>query len=514
MRYRPVVLAVLDGFGMSMSTKGNAVHHAKKPNFDMMMKKYPSSVLQASGEAVGLPHGLMGNSEVGHINLGAGRVVKQELTKINEAIENKSFFRNPVLLSAIQHAKANGTKLHIMGLMSDGQVHSDYNHVFALLEMIKDHEFEKEVFIHAFTDGRDVAPRSAAEYFSVMQKKMDELGKGKLATIVGRSIAMDRAHNWERIQKTYELLTQGKGRKVKEINECFEDCYPEEWMNDQHIEPTVLVDENDEPHAVIEDRDVVIFINLRSDRARQLSKPFVQKEFDEFERNVVLKDIFFVGLTNFGDDLPMSIAFPEFPVNNTLPQVLSEKGLKQLYIAEEEKYAHVTYFFHGGSTTDYPGETKIIIDSKSEEDYRLNPEMSLETVTQKVVSEIESSKYDFIMVNIANPDMIGHTGDFDAAVKAVEYTDVAVGKIYAAVKKVDGVLMITADHGNVDEMSDPETEEKVTKHSKNPVPFIVADHSEDYDIEEGNLGDVAPTILHLLGIQQPKEMTGESLIDD
>lgn len=514
MKHRPVVLTILDGFGMNMSTRGNAVYHAKKPTFDMLMKRYPSAVLQASGEAVGLPHGLMGNSEVGHINLGAGRVVKQELTKINEAIENKSFFKNPVLLSAIQHAKANGAKLHIMGLISDGRVHSDYHHVLALLQMIKDNDFDKEVFIHAFTDGRDVAPRSAAEYFSVLQKEMDEIGVGTIATAVGRSIAMDRAHNWERIKMTYELLTEGKGKKVTAVQEGIDDLYTDEWSNDQHIEPMVMVDQQGNPKAVIEDRDVVIFINLRSDRARQLSKPFVLKDFDEFERKVVLKDIFFVGLTNFGEDLPMSIAFPEFPVDNALPQILSEKGLRQLYIAEEEKYAHVTYFFHGGLTTDYPGETKVIVDSKSEEDYRLHPEMSLETVTEKVVSAIHSREYDFILLNIANPDMVGHTGDFDAAVKAIEFSDKSVGMIYEAVKKVDGVLVLTSDHGNADEMIDPETGEVVTKHSTHPVPFILADHTEDLVIEEGNLGDVAPTILHLFGIEKPKEMTGESLIDN
>lgn len=514
MKHRPVVLTVLDGVGMNMSTRGNAVHHAKKPFFDYLMKNYPSTVLQASGEAVGLPRGLMGNSEVGHINLGAGRIVKQELTKINEAIENESFARNPVLLSAIQHAKANGSKLHIMGLMSDGRVHSDYNHVFELLKMIKNNDYKKEVFIHAFTDGRDVAPRSALEYFTALQKKMDEIGKGTLASVVGRSIAMDRAHNWERIQKTYELLTEGKGKKITNIHDCVGECYTNDWANDQHIQPTVVVDENENPRAVIEDRDVVIFINLRSDRARQLSKPFVLKEFSEFERNVVLKDIFFVGLTNFGDDLPMSIAFPEFPVANTLPEVLSERGMKQLYIAEEEKYAHVTYFFHGGSTTDYPGEKKIIIDSKSEEDYRKSPEMSLATVVEKLVQNIKSDEFDFLMVNIANPDMVGHTGDFDAAVKAFEIVDSELKKVYEAVKEVDGVLMITSDHGNIDEMLDPENEEVVTKHSTHPVPFILVDHTQNLEIEEGNLGDVAPTILHLLGIKKPKEMTGESLIDE
>lgn len=514
MKNRPVILTVLDGFGMNMSTKGNAIYQAKKPNFDILMKKFPSTVLQASGEAVGLPQGLAGNSEVGHLNLGAGRIVKQELTKINEAIESKSFFRNPVLLSAIQHAKANGTQLHIMGLLSDGQVHSDYAHIFALLEMIKQHEYEKEVFVHAFTDGRDVKPRSAVEYIEKFQEKADEIGLGKIASIIGRATAMDRAHNWERIKKTYELLTEGKGVHVTNPTEGIQSCYINSECNDQHIEPTVVVDEDGKPLATIKDRDVVIFINLRSDRARQLSKPFIQHDFDLFERNVQLKDIFFVGLTNFGDDLPMSIAFPEFPVTKTLPEIFSQHGMKQLYVAEEEKYAHVTYFFHGGSTTTFKGEKKIIIDSKSVENYIDLPEMSLDSVVQKLVEGIESEEYDFIMVNIANPDMLGHTGNLESTIKAVEYADEAVGKIYEAVKKMNAVLVLTSDHGNADEMLDPGTGEMITKHSAHPVPFILADHTEDMILEEGNLGDVAPTILHLMGIQKPKEMTGESLINE
>lgn len=511
-KHHPVILVVLDGFGMSIAYQGNAITTAKTPSFSFLWENYPRTILAASGEAVGLPHGLAGNSEVGHLNMGAGRIVKQELTKINEAIKNKSFFQNPVLLSAIKWAKASKTNLHLMGLLSDGGVHADYRHLFALLKLIKNSGLKKNVFIHAFTDGRDVAPRSAEKYFHELEARIEEIGLGKVASLVGRGYAMDRAHNWERVKIVYEMMTEGKARHAKDPIEALQKDYGQ-GLSDQFIEPTIIAKNHEFP-GKLRDNDAIIFFNLRSDRSRQLSKPFVLKDFKIFKRKITLNNLFFVGLTNFGDDLPMSVAFPEFPISNTLPSVLGRQyGLKQFYIAEEEKFAHVTYFFHGGSSLAVPNEKRIMIDSVDIKNYASLPEMSSKKVTETLLKQLKKKEDDFYMVNFANSDMVAHTGDFKATVKAIEIVDRYLGEIYAEVKKQNGTLIVTADHGNAEGMIDPETNAIVTRHTNSPVPFIIMNHLGKRVLREGVLGNVAPTILDLLEIEKPREMTEESLLE-
>lgn len=509
-KIKPFCLVVLDGFGISVRFSGNAITQAKTPFFDKLWNESPRTLLVASGEAVGLPHGQVGNSEVGHINMGAGRIVPQELTKINEAIENKTFFRNPVLLSAIKTAKAKKSKIHLMGSFSDGGVHADFKHFFPLLSMIKKNGYEGEVFIHAFTDGRDVAPYSARKYLKDFEEKTQEIGLGKIATIVGRSYSMDRAGRWGRIQKVYELLCEGKGRKMKNPVDAIREDY-QHGLNDQLIKPTVIVKDG-KPIGILNDADVIIFINLRSERARQLSRPFVMTDFDKFKRNKVLNDIFFIGMTNFGDDLPMSVAYPEFPLKNTLPEVLSSYDLKQFYIAEEEKFAHVTYFFHGGSAIKFPGEERVMVGSIEVEDFSKAPRMSSQEVFGIYQERIKAGKEHFLMVNFPNPDMVAHTGNLKATIGAIECLDHCLYGLCQTVKKMDGILVVTSDHGNAESMIDPETSAILTEHSPNPVPFIIFNGPKNLPLREGVLGDVAPTILDLMEIHKPRDMTQDTLI--
>lgn len=512
-KYQPTLLIILDGWGLSIPSKGNAIAKARTPNFNNLWEHYPKTTLQASGEAVGLPHGLMGNSEVGHINLGAGRVVKQDLTIINESIEDGTFFQNPVLLSAIQHARANGSNLHLMGLLSDGGVHSDIHHLYALLKLISESSYNKEVYIHGFTDGQDTAHKSAKKYLEDLEKKIKKYKTGRLASLAGRYYAMDRAHNWERNKMVYDMLVHGKASKARSPYEVVEQAYAQ-GKTDEFIEPTIILNDH-QPIAKIKDRDVIIFFNLRSDRARQLTKPFVLYDFDLFDRGNYLGDLFFVGMTNFGDDLPMSIAFPDYRVKNSLPEFLGNfKSLKQLYIAEEEKFAHVAYFFHGGSSVAIPNEERIMIASPEVKSYASVPPMSAGEVTKVITENITRARlHDFILVNYANPDMLGHTGNFRAVVEGVEYVDGCLGKLLKALDVVGGRAVVTADHGNAERMLDPETGEADTKHTTNPVPFIIYDKRvKNKKLKEGLLGNVAPSVLGLMNIDKPEEMTEASIL--
>ena len=513
---RIVALLVLDGWGLSVRESGNAIMQADTPVMDELFGNRPSGVLSASGESVGLPHGLVGNSEVGHLHLGAGRVVKQDLTRINESIMDGTFYQNPVFISAVHHAKSNGTSLHLMGLLSHGQVHADAAHLYALLELIKQQGFEKEVYIHVFADGRDTHPRQAKDSVRELEEVTKRLGLGTIATVSGRQYAMDRAHNWKRIRKVYQAIVDGEGPTAHDAEHALESAY-KQGLSDQRIPPTVLTGEDGKPLATMQDEDVVIFFNLRSDRARQLTKPFVlHEDFEFFDRKRVLHDLYFVGMTNFGDDLPMSIAFPAHPVKNAIPEVLSSQhGVRQLYVAEEEKFAHVSYFFRGGSSVPYGNEERVMVDSIDNALYEEHPGMSSSEVANIVVSAIESTEdHLFVMANIPNADVLGHLGNVETAVHGIEHADREIGRIVEAVKKRGGHLVVTADHGNAEEMKDPETGEALTSHTTNPVPCVVVSEREDLPdhLPDGGLENVAPTVLDLLDVEQPEEMTAKSLI--
>jgi len=491
-----LLLAILDGWGYREKRHGNAIAHAHTPNMDSFMKKYPFTILQAGGTAVGLPAGQMGNSEVGHINIGEGRIVYQDSARILKAIEDGSFFENDVLKKAMEKAKK--TRLHLIGLIGPGGVHALPEHLFALLKMAKENGV-RHVSIHCFTDGRDTPPKSALEHIKRLQKKIDEIGIGEIATIVGRYYAMDRDKRWDRTKKAYEMLTQGKGRKARNAEEAIKKAY-EKGETDEFILPTVV------KKTSIKDDDVVIFFNFRPDRARQLTQAFVDAKFKKFERKKL--NLHFVTMTRYMDGLDAEIAFDKVMLTNTFGEVISKHGMKQLRIAETEKYAHVTFFFNGGREKPFDGEERCLIPSPKIATYDMKPEMSAYEVTREVIKRIREKKYDVIILNYANPDMVGHTGIWEAAVKAVEAVDKCIEKVVDAVLKQKGIAIITADHGNVEEML--EDGNPKTAHTTNPVPFILI--GKDVELRKGNLGDIAPTMLELLGIEKPKEMTGKSLI--
>lgn len=506
----PVIAVILDGWGISKNTKNNAIKLADTPIFDHAWKHYPHSKLETFGENVGLPKGLAGNSEVGHINLGAGRIMKQDLTEIDEAIEDGSFFQNGTLLSAMQHAKANGSNLHLMGLISDSGVHSSLHHLFAILKLAKDQGI-KEVYIHGFTDGRDSPPKSAIKFISQINKQLKKIGIGKFASISGRYYAMDRAHNYERIKLVYDLMVKGIGKRAHSAEQAIKDAYKKE-ITDEYIEPTVILRDH-KPWPRINDYDIVIFFNLRSDRARQLTKPFVLQDFPFFKKRKKLDNLYFVGLTNFGEDLPMSTAFPDAKIKNSLVEVISKANKKQLLISEEEKFAHVAYFFHGGTSIPYKNVKKTMLKSVDIEKFVDFPQMNAEGITKAVVKNIKSKKpADFILLNYPNCDVLGHSGSIKAAIQGIEFIDKMLDQIIKAVLAKNGSAVITADHGNAEEMLS-EDNKVLTEHSKNDVPFIIA--SKDKSIKScknGILADFAPTILEIMGIKKPKEMTGKSLI--
>ena len=508
MEKKLAMLMILDGFGINENTDGNAVKLANTPNIDKLMKKYPTTEMYTSGLKVGLPEGQMGNSEVGHTNIGAGRIVYQELTKITKSIEDGDFFAIPEFIEAIENCKKHNSKLHILGLVSDGGVHSHIRHLYGLLEMAKRRDFEN-VYVHCFLDGRDTSPASGESYIMQLEEKMKEKGVGKIASISGRYYAMDRDKRWDRVKKCYDALVNGEGNKATSATIAIEDSYQKEVF-DEFVEPTVICN-GDTPIATIQENDSVIFFNFRPDRARQITRAIVDPDFDGFETKKL--KTYFVCFTSYDETMPnVKIAFKKEPIVNTFGEVISKNGLTQLRIAETEKYAHVTFFFNGGEEKQYPGEDRILVPSPKVATYDLQPEMSAREVTENVVKAINSEKYNAIILNYANPDMVGHTGSLPAAIKAVETIDECVGKVVEAVLAHDGTLIITADHGNCEQMIDYKTGEPHTAHTTNPVPLILVSNNENYKVKSGKLADLAPTLLEILGIEKPAEMTGESIL--
>ncbi len=502
----PVAIIILDGYGKRDETVGNAVAQANTPNFDRYWETFPHSTLKAAGLDVGLPEGQMGNSEVGHTNIGAGRIVYQSLTRIDKAITDGEFQTNDVLIEAMDHAIKNDSALHLLGLLSDGGVHSHQNHLYALLETAKE-KGVKETYVHAFLDGRDVAPTSGAGFMQDLVDKMAELSYGKVATVTGRFYAMDRDKRWERVEKAYNALVNGEGVKATDPVQAIKDSYAN-GVNDEFVLP-IVIEENGEPVATVKENDAVIFFNFRPDRAIQLSNAFTDKEWEFFarENHPVVK---FVTMTLYNPSIDAKVAYPPIELKNVLGEVLSNAGLKQLRIAETEKYPHVTFFMNGGRNEEFPGESRILINSPKVETYDLKPEMSAYEVTDALVADIEADKHDAIILNFANPDMVGHSGMLEPTIKAIEAVDENLGRVVDAILAKDGYAVIFADHGNSETMMTPEGKPH-TAHTTVPVPVIVT--KKDVTLrEDGRLADVAPTMLDLLNIEQPVEMTGESLI--
>lgn len=504
------MLIVIDGFGINPNKDGNAIKLANTPNFKKILENYPNTYVETSGLKVGLPEGQMGNSEVGHTNIGAGRVVYQELTRISKSIVDGDFFENPELLKAIENCKKNNSKLHLMGLVSDGGVHSHITHLYGLLRLAKKQNFN-DVFIHCFLDGRDVPPASAMEYITNLEENAKEIGVGKVASISGRYYAMDRDKRWERVQLAYDALVLGKGEYAQKALEAVENSY-KKGENDEFVRPTVLIKDS-KPVATVGINDSVIFFNFRPDRARELTRALVDDQFDGFERPNGRFPLCYVCMTQYDVTIPnVEVAFKPESLDNTFGEYISKLGYKQLRIAETEKYAHVTFFFNGGIEAKYDGEERILIPSPKVATYDMKPEMSAYEVTDAVIEAIESKKYDVIIMNYANPDMVGHTGILEAAIKAIETIDNCIGKIVDKVFAQEGVLFITSDHGNADQMKDYETGGPMTAHTTNPTPLIIAGSKKDLMLKPGKLADIAPTMLEIMGLEKPKEMTGESLI--
>ncbi len=502
---KPLALIILDGFGYNSADYGNAITAAKTPNIDKLLSSCPHTLIGASGMDVGLPDGQMGNSEVGHTNIGAGRIVYQELTRITKAIQDGAFFDNEAFLGAVENCKKNGSALHLMGLMSDGGVHSHNSHLYALVELAKKAGLEK-VFIHCFMDGRDVPPTSGKDFIAELQQKLEEIGVGKIATIMGRYYAMDRDNRWERVEKAYAAMVYGEGVKNPNPVGTVEQSYVDE-ITDEFIVPTVCTEQ-----ATICPNDSVIFFNFRPDRAREITRTLVDPEFKGFERKKGFFPLYFVCMTQYDATMPnVEIAFKPQSLTNTFGEYISGKGLTQLRIAETEKYAHVTFFFNGGVEASFEGEDRALIPSPKVATYDLKPEMSAYEVCDEVVSRINSGKYDVIILNYANCDMVGHTGVFDAAVAAVEAVDTCVGKTVDAILAQGGAALITADHGNADQMYEPDGS-PFTAHTTNPVPLIGVGLDGKGLKEGGRLADLAPTMLEILGLAKPDEMDGQSLL--
>ena len=503
------MLMILDGFGMNEKSEGNAVKIAQIQELTDILTKNPNTMIHTSGLEVGLPEGQMGNSEVGHTNIGAGRIVYQDLAKITKSIEDGDFFSKPEFVKAIENCKANNSKLHIMGLLSDGGVHSHNRHLYGLLELAKRKDFE-DVYVHCFMDGRDTPPASGEGYLIKLEEKLKEKGVGQIASLSGRFYAMDRDKRWERVSLAYNALVNGEGEKATDAVAAIEESYQKEIF-DEFVKPTVITNKSGDAIAKIEDGDSVIFFNFRPDRAREITRSIVDKEFDGFETKKI--NTYFVCMTPYDETMPnVEIAFRKEEIRNTFGEYISKKGLKQLRIAETEKYAHVTFFFNGGEEKQYEGEDRILVPSPKVETYDLKPEMSAYEVTDKVVEAIKSEKYDSIILNFANPDMVGHTGSIDAAVKALEAINACVVRVVEAIKEVEGVLLITADHGNAEQMIDYKTGEPHTAHTTNPVPLAIVGLPGNKKVKEGRLADLAPTMLDIMGLEKPDEMTGESLI--
>jgi 2,3-bisphosphoglycerate-independent phosphoglycerate mutase len=505
---KTVLLTIMDGWGCGGDCSSNAITAAKTPTFDKLLKEYPHTCIFAHGEHVGLPEGQMGNSEVGHLNIGAGRIVYQDLTRINLAIKDGSFFKNPEFLKAAEHAKKNNSALHFMGLVSDGGVHSSLEHAFACADFAKQQGLAK-VYFHAFLDGRDTPPRSADKYLAMLEEKLKQVGLPRIATVSGRYYAMDRDNRWDRVEKAYNCLLLGEGKSAPDSAAAIKNSYEVDDLGDEFVLPCVTGDAD----SRIKDNDAVIFFNFRPDRAREIARAIIAPDFDGFTRKKVLNNLYFVCLTRYDDTLPAPIAYPPQSMKEILAEVLDKHGIKEFRTAETEKYAHVTFFFNGGVEEPYPTETRCLVSSPKVATYDLQPEMSAPEVAQKVVEALKSQEYGFILVNFANPDMVGHTGILSAAVKAIETIDNCLAQVVATVKEVGAVMLLTADHGNAECMKDPETGKPFTAHTTNEVPFFLINYDKDAKLQEsGCLADIAPTILELMDIEKPAEMTGTSLI--
>lgn len=524
MRSKPIILLILDGWGIAPPRESNAISMAKTPIMNRLILAYPAMTLASSGMEVGLRIGEMGNSEVGHLNIGAGRVYYQTLPRINKAIIDGSFFTNPTLLSACQAVKKNNSALHLMGLVSPGGVHSHEDHLYALLELAKQQKV-KDVFVHAFLDGRDTIYNAGKDFIGKLQEKMKELKIGKLATLSGRFYAMDRDNHWDRIEKAYLAMTKSEGLAAKDAIEALEASYANNIFDEEFI-PTVIHGRLGKPIAAVSNGDAIIFFNFRADRARQLTKAFVEDNFTGFNRADKL-NVFFVTMAEYEKNLPVAVAYPPDLINECLAKVVSDNGLRQLHIAETEKYAHVTFFLNGQKEEPFPGEDRVIIPSPHVPSYDQKPEMAAREITDRAVKEIKGEKYDFIAINFANADMVGHTGDMASTVRGIELLDKCIGEIVEQALLFGGVVFITADHGNAEELANLQTGEKDKEHSTNPVPFIIV--GEKFEGQNmgwpqgvgadlslvpptGLLGDVAPTILKVMELGQPEEMTGHSLI--
>ncbi len=510
MSKKPYALIIMDGYGVNERHEGNAIYTAKTPNMDKYMSQYPNTVIHASGMDVGLPEGQMGNSEVGHTNIGAGRIVYQELTRITKSIEDGDFFENEALLAAVENCKKNNSALHFMGLLSDGGVHSHIKHLYGLLELAKKNGLDK-VYVHCFMDGRDVSPTSGADFVEALVEKMRNIGIGKIATVMGRYYAMDRDNRWERVEKAYRAMVFAEGNKDTSAVNAVKKSY-NDGVTDEFIVPTVITDDDGNALGRISAEDSVVFFNFRPDRAREITRTIVDTEFNGFEREFFKTS--FVCMTQYDASMPnVDVAFKPQSLVNTFGEYISQKGLRQLRIAETEKYAHVTFFFNGGVESVYNGEDRALINSPKVATYDLQPEMSAYEVTDEVVKRIESGEYDVIVLNFANCDMVGHTGVFDAAVKAVETVDECLGRTIDAINKMGGIALVTADHGNADQMLDYTTNDVFTAHTTNVVPLVMIGEESGAKLKVGRLADLAPTMLDLMGLEKPAEMTGESLLE-
>ena len=510
MKNRQYLLMIMDGVGLNDEEKGNAFKLANTPNIDKYISKYPNTYVATSGMAVGLPEGQMGNSEVGHTNIGAGRIVYQELTRITKEINEGKFFENSELKNAMDNAKKEGKALHIVGLLSDGGVHSHIDHLFALLKMAKNNGLEN-VYVHAILDGRDTPPTSAIEYVKELEEKMKEIGIGKIATLTGRYYAMDRDNRWERVKLAYDAMANGIGNFFKTAQKAIETSYEIQEF-DEFVKPIVIVDEDGKPLGSVKSGDSIIYFNFRPDRARELTKAFMLEDFNGFDREKI-QDLTFVTMTKYDDSIKnVGIAYKPVELKNTLGEYLSNKGYTQLRIAETEKYAHVTFFFNGGKEEPYNGEGRILVPSPKVATYDLKPEMSAYEVTDNVVEAIDSKKYDVIIINYANGDMVGHTGNLEKTIEAVEALDKCVGRVISKIEEVGGEALITADHGNCEYMLDLKTGEPITSHSTFDVPFIVVSNRIK-SLKNGRLCDIAPTLLTLMDEKIPEEMSGESLVE-
>ncbi|CUH93251.1 2,3-bisphosphoglycerate-independent phosphoglycerate mutase [Herbinix luporum] len=511
MSKKPTVLLVLDGYGLNDKKDANAIAMAKTPVMDKLMEEYPFVKGNASGMAVGLPEGQMGNSEVGHINIGAGRIVYQELTRISKEIQDGTFFENAALLAAVDNCKRNNSDLHIYGLLSDGGVHSHNTHLYGLLELAKRHGL-KNVYVHAFLDGRDTPPASGKGFVEELWEKMKMLGVGKIATVMGRYYVMDRDNRWDRVEKAYRAMVYGQGETAESAVLAVQNSYDKEKY-DEFVEPTVVLEEG-KPVATIKENDSIIFYNFRPDRAREITRAFCDDEFTGFDRGKERMKLTYVCFSEYDITIPNKlVAFHKISIENTFGQFLAQHKMTQLRLAETEKYAHVTFFFNAGVEVPNEGEDRILVNSPKVATYDMQPEMSVYKVTEHLVEAIKSGKYDVIVANFANPDMVGHTGILEAAVKAIEAVDECVGKVVDALLSVDGQMFICADHGNAEQLLDYNTSEPFTAHTTNPVPFIMVNYDTDYTLaENGCLADIVPTLIDMMGMEKPKEMTGKSLL--